>query len=782
MSSPPRQDIDSLVRGLLFTNPPGGDSSPQRQGGFDKKTGGEEDLMDFSTMIAASISKPTPMKTETRKTPVATIDESIFSSTTIGDTSSLGTSGVVSLTSVDHKKYWSFVAPPRTSECDMLCRQFIGQGATFCVMKNCNKVHRGKTREKANVDVDQLFVLKNKGVVFSEPTVDAIVEEELLNEWTHEPKTLSEWVELFSVANKSTGDGVEVKNPHFTKKKLEHEKAKHYETPARKRVRDTLEEEDAWEFTGFDLEANIDQKLAMTQMALLENQKDHSHFRDVHLELEDSVRDVSFAQEYNTEHLKLKIGKKPKCLSEKYDGPSIYSTIGAIAAELNELPNSFKSKLDSEKASQQVDLEKFKRQTEIEMQQLKIEYTSAFANMKNAFVASIGNLKSQIDEVGRQSLMFAPNMNVDIDTIVTKVEQKMQSNMSSQDVEMNPEFEEKINDKLMDISDEIKKLKSNSAEVISFHQLGFRGPDEADSWVEEHCPSGRYGLVVDFHTMMEHIYQKIKGIDALARLEKVHKIQVGSNSEAVAIASFEVMVPRFFTKPGEHEVVEDEESYFTNIKGYKEWDNPSSGHRYILEKQIERFQNSHISVIRKKLSAKSQMYHVALDSLTTTVAWATRFFSYVDKTFKTYAEGKFGPDKAWHVATKLATALLLEMSKPREGTFDSLESGAENKIFNARVVFYNTLRALDIMNEISECNFQDHPAVSQELVKFLSLNTSVEAVDTLTSKMKVTEAKVSSLESDTKGAVKTAATVGNRCDTLATQLKDVMKRVVKLEK
>ena len=70
------------------------------------------------------------------------------------------------------------------------------------------------------------------------------------------------------------------------------------------------------------------------------------------------------------------------------------------------------------------------------------------------------------------------------------------------------------------------------------------------------------------------------------------------------------------------------------------------------------------------------MYHVAVASLGMTVAWASRFFSYIDKTYRTYLVGKFGPEKSWHVTTKLATALLLEMSKPREGTFDTLESGA----------------------------------------------------------------------------------------------------------
>ena len=96
----------------------------------------------------------------------------------------------------------------------------------------------------------------------------------------------------------------------------------------------------------------------------------------------------------------------------------------------------------------------------------------------------------------------------------------------------NDVFESEMLPNIKDLTREICLLKSKSSEVILFHQLGFCGPEEADAWVEQHWPSGRYGLVVDFHIMMEHIFQKIKGIDVLARLEKVHKIQVGSNAMA----------------------------------------------------------------------------------------------------------------------------------------------------------------------------------------------------------------------------------------------------------
>ena len=104
-----------------------------------------------------------------------------------------------------------------------------------------------------------------------------------------------------------------------------------------------------------------------------------------------------------------------------------------------------------------------------------------------------------------------------------------------------------------------------------------------------------------------------------------------------------------------------------------------------------------MAVIRKKLAPTSQMYHVVAAALLATVSWTAQFFAYLDKTFRTYSVGNFDNNKAWHVTTKLGHALLLEMSKPREGTFDSTEAGLDNKAFNAQVVFYNTLRSLDLM-------------------------------------------------------------------------------------
>ena len=84
------------------------------------------------------------------------------------------------------------------------------------------------------------------------------------------------------------------------------------------------------------------------------------------------------------------------------------------------------------------------------------------------------------------------------------------------------------------------------------------------------------------------------------------------------------------------------------------------------------------------------------------------------------------------------------------------------------------------MQEITTCLFSDHlTTVSQELVKCLSMNTSVEAVNVLTLNFSKLEVKISKMETDVKGAMKMSSTAGNWCDYLHKQLKDVQKRVNK---
>ena len=149
------------------------------------------------------------------------------------------------------------------------------------------------------------------------------------------------------------------------------DKAKKLTTPLKKRIRDSLDKDEPWNFVGFDSDLSLKEQQSIIETALQENQKKHEKFRQCHLELEEAIRAASYAYEYASENSHLRIGKKPKLLEDKFDGPDVYLTIGSMALELSELPLTIQSKIDSEKASVQMDFNKYKYSMQNEMNRMK---------------------------------------------------------------------------------------------------------------------------------------------------------------------------------------------------------------------------------------------------------------------------------------------------------------------------------------------------------------------------------------------------------------------------
>ena len=97
------------------------------------------------------------------------------------------------------------------------------------------------------------------------------------------------------------------------------------------------------------------------------------------------------------------------------------------------------------------------------------------------------------------------------------------------------------------------------------------------------------------------------------------------------------------------------------------------------------------------------------------------------------------------------------------------------------VIFYAVLRSLDRMALILAKNFKDAPAVSTELVKFLSMNTSVEAVNKLTEQTATFKTSLEEMQRKLNTVVKDCGTVGNKVDSGKNELTAVKARVFKLE-
>ena len=240
------------------------------------------------------------------------------------------------------------------------------------------------------------------------------------------------------------------------------------------------------------------------------------------------------------------------------------------------------------------------------------------------------------------------------------------------------------------------------------------------------------------------------------------------------MSSFEVVMPRFLsTVSSTHAVLGSKQSFLSNIKTYADWNEPHNGFKVKWKRELEKFRASHMETIMNSLSSLVDLQYVALTSLSESVNVSYGLINFIEDTYLQYLHGKFGPDKAWHVTTKLATALIEVMFKPRRGTLNLFSAGDSQQI--SAVIFYVVLRSLDKMGKIKNLNFKDHPSVNTELVKFLSLNTLVEVVDKL-------QKDYVELSKNTTATCKSLNTLGNKLDTSSSLLADLKKQVTSLEK
>ena len=72
----------------------------------------------------------------------------------------------------------------------------------------------------------------------------------------------------------------------------------------------------------------------------------------------------------------------------------------------------------------------------------------------------------------------------------------------------------------------LQAIKNSTDEnAVQFGNLSFRSLKDCDAWLELHAPvnapRNNTGLLVGFHTVMEHIYVQISGQDILKKLEQV---------------------------------------------------------------------------------------------------------------------------------------------------------------------------------------------------------------------------------------------------------------------
>ena len=384
----------------------------------------------------------------------------------------------------------------------------------------------------------------------------------------------------------------------------------------------------------------------------------------------------------------------------------------------------------------------------------------------------------------------------DLSTVSTSLKEGIDYNLDKlQDLKRDyhtavtvPPYTSDLKDLIQVLTERIENLESTTSQLqdnvegsIKFHDLGFKSYDDGRSWLESFCPDAHFGFLIDFATAMEHIQRQINGKEQLKTMHDYFKLKfMTTHAEAVAISSFEFAIPRFFCETGGHRVHTPNMSYFSEIKGYDQWSDPLDGFKQRWKTELVEFKRAHLKTIGDATYLNSAFRTMCKVSLTMTVGWSLGLIDFIDNTYETYSQGKFGPKKAWHIASKLALCLIREITRPRIGAINSFVAGKQDIV--AAHIFWRTLQSLDKMSEVEQLDFENHPAISTELVKFLSMHTSVEAVEKLQSQQSELVSDMKDLKKEVGLAAKNSSTNGNKVTEFAPKLTALIKRVEKLEK
>ena len=294
-----------------------------------------------------------------------------------------------------------------------------------------------------------------------------------------------------------------------------------------------------------------------------------------------------------------------------------------------------------------------------------------------------------------------------------------------------------------------------------------------------HSPGERGGLLVDFHTLMEHIHHTITGQDVIGKLNSLYKLKIETIAQGLAVTSFERNLPRFFSSSTSHRVVKDSQSYFDQISDFDLWDQSGDGYKDKLKSELLEFQVSHTEYINDELLPGSKIHTLATLSLAASVTFTNALVNFISDTYREYTMSKFSSKKAWSITTRLASRIMNHVSVPRTGVQKTFKAGSPERIGES--IFWSTLKTLDIMAEITTLGFRDSPIVASELVKFLALNTGFEVVESLIKSNTTLKTEVIELKKIVAGNTKTIGTAANKVDILKSTVEALNKRLSKLE-
>jgi hypothetical protein len=296
---------------------------------------------------------------------------------------------------------------------------------------------------------------------------------------------------------------------------------------------------------------------------------------------------------------------------------------------------------------------------------------------------------------------------------------------------------------LSELKEEIRLLKQRvvgSGITIGHHV--FQSYEDFALWVKTELPSGRFGLFVDGHSLLD-FFSFVGFLDAESVANSFHssnKSGFKSMLETRVAASMQNFFPAPFGKTAA-EKIEDSES-LPGIPDPDKFDNGSTGIRYKILRGMKDVSAQLESNIDKVLRDYPDARQMARDLLLNAKRFVIDLLNFMSQDFNSWKLRGYTKKEAWKMTCRSVHRILDDLQGARMTGRDAGD-GCEVDRMTATYI-WATAKTHEIMDEYLKYQFFEHPAIAAVLARHLAA-TAVLPDETLSSKVQQLDNKLNKL-------------------------------------
>jgi hypothetical protein len=308
----------------------------------------------------------------------------------------------------------------------------------------------------------------------------------------------------------------------------------------------------------------------------------------------------------------------------------------------------------------------------------------------------------------------------------------------------------------------------------AFGNLGLSCIADLAAWNAEAGSAFGFGLFVDAPSLLTFKRGEFTSVgDQLANLKRAGDVGL-TQVQVRVLASFQNTLPEFFGKG-----LDVEGSSLPAMAKFSDWegDDGITGAKFRLERALPLIQVQLESYISLYLTDDQRgARELASRCLSHSVQFVTRLSDFMSRTSRALRTAGYKMDKVWAILSRQvlrifedlarARACAVDLAPPSNAKAKESEEGDPVRDHNAALAMWAVLKTHDVMQEYLTHNFEDHPSIAAENVRFLTYNMMGAGDNLADANLKAMEKKVDRLESNQKNNIKSVDKLITRVDKL----------------